>query len=147
MAAPKGNKYWMLATLGRKPIYETPEDLLAKIQEYFTKSYKRGKFTPTISGMTFYLGFESRSSLDDYSKRDEAFSYIIHHAKRFIESCYENQLYTNASAGAVFALKNMGWKDRTETDITSGGEKLDLSKLSDEELAIIERAINRESKG
>jgi hypothetical protein len=146
MAPPKGNKYWMLASFtGRPPMYESTDDMMAKIQEYFTKCYKRGKFTPTISGMTFYLGFQSRASLDDYCNKSDEFAYIIHHAKRFIESCYENQLYTNASSGAVFALKNMGWKDKTETDITSGGEKLDLSKLSDEELAIIERAINREN--
>jgi hypothetical protein len=147
MAAPKLNKFWMLAQLGRKAKYETPEEMLEKIQEYFKNCYKRGKFTPTISGLTYFLGFESRSSLDDYSKRDEAFSYIIHHAKRFIENCYENQLYTNASSGAVFALKNMGWKDKTETDITSNGQTLDLSKLTDEELAILDRASNKQNKG
>jgi hypothetical protein len=148
MAAPKGNKYWMLAAFtGRPPKYETPDEMLAKVTEYFTKCFKRGKYTPTISGLTYFLGFESRASLDDYCKKSEEFSYIIHHAKRFIENCYENQLYTNASGGAVFALKNMGWKDKTETEITTNGETLDLSKLTDEELEILERAGIKQNKG
>lgn len=147
MAAKKGNKFWMLANWGKKAFYNSPEELETKITEYFTQTYKRGKFTPTVSGMTFYLGFESRSSLADYCKRDEAYSYIIHKAKKFIENCYEGQLYTQSSSGAVFALKNMGWKDKTETDITTGGEKLNLGNYSDEELAILEELLNRENKG
>jgi hypothetical protein len=113
--APKGNKFWQLANLGRKAHYDHPEDLLKKIQEYFQRCNKRGKYTPTISGLAVFLGFSSRSSFDDYSKRGEEFSYIIEQAKAFISACYEQQLYGTASAGAVFALKNMGWKDKVET--------------------------------
>ena len=33
-------------------------------------------------------------------------------------------------AGAIFNLKNnFGWKDKTETDITSGGEKLNVAMV------------------
>ncbi len=119
MAAPKNNKYWMLADWGKPAKYKTPKEMEDKITLYFQKCLKRGKFTPTVSGMTFFLGFESRSSLNDYCKKDEAYSHIIHKAKQFIENCYEGQLYTNTSAGAIFALKNMGWKDKIETENNS----------------------------
>lgn len=34
-----------------------------------------------------------------------------------IEMSYEEKLNTKGVAGAIFALKNMGWKDKAEMDI------------------------------
>jgi hypothetical protein len=33
---------------------------------------------------------------------------------------YEEQLSGTAPTGSIFALKNMGWKDKTETEISGG---------------------------
>lgn len=151
MAAPKGNTYWKLAAWHRKPHYDTPEALEAAITEYFANECTRGKFKPTNAGLCYFLGFGSRTSMTDYMHKSEAFSNIIARARKFIESCYESEIY-NGNGTATFALSNMDrdfWKHKTETDITSGGSKLglDLTKLSDEELAIIEGIIDRSNKG
>lgn len=114
MSAAKGNKYAAGANSGRPPVFETPEELSKKIDEYFIwKEADDGIIT--VSGLAFYLGFASRQSLQDYKEREE-FSYTIKKAVLFIESCYEEKLSGTAPTGAIFALKNMGWKDKTETE-------------------------------
>lgn len=70
------------------------------------------KTKATVTGLTLFLGFCSRASLDDYEKRSEEFSYIIKRAKLAVENSYE----MSGLAFDIFALKNMGWKDKTETE-------------------------------
>lgn len=114
MAAPKGNTYAINNEGGRPPIYETPEQLVSAIQAYFDEKVE-SKGIITVTGLAYSLGFASRQSLHDYKEKDE-FSYIIKRAILFVESCYEEKLSSQACAGSIFALKNMGWKDKTETE-------------------------------
>jgi hypothetical protein len=112
MAAPKGNQFAKgLTTNGRPPKFETAELLIDCIKSYFEDCLKEG-IKATITGMTLWLGFESRSSLDDYVKRGDDFSYIIKRAKLSVENSYEN----SGTAFDIFALKNMGWSDRQEIE-------------------------------
>ena len=39
-----------------------------------------------------------------------------------MESCYEGKLSGTTPTGAIFALKNMGWRDKTETELSGGVE-------------------------
>ena len=114
---------------GRPAIFETNKDLEDAIDDYFKNGVrkkkvrvKRGKDwvmeeieIPTITGLTFHLGFCDRSSFYDYEKRDE-FSYTIKRARLLIEIEYEEMLSQGNTTGAIFALKNMGWKDKSEVD-------------------------------
>lgn len=123
MAAPKGNKFALgLTGSGRPPHYETPEQLLDACTEYFDLvTTGAGKCTPTITGLTFHVGFSSRSSWDDYCKKSEEFSYIVHRVKMFVESCYESNMHTFNWSGSAFVLKNMNskdWRDKTEQQVT-----------------------------
>jgi len=116
--------------------YETNEELQNKIDDYFKNGVKKrtviiGKApnqkaieieVPTITGLTIYLGFESRQSFYDYEKK-EGFSYTIKRARLFIECEYEEQLQIGNTTGAIFALKNMGWIDKTETTHELKGSK------------------------
>lgn len=125
---------------GCPPFYDTPEALQGKIDEYFKSGLKKrtvfvGKDKepvevemPTISGLAYFLGFASRQSFYDYEKR-EGFSYTIKRARLFIEVDYEEQLQHGNTTGAIFALKNMGWKDKTEHDHTTKGEKMNVISL------------------
>lgn len=101
---------------GRPLVYKTPESLEQAIQDYFDTQVGSGS-PITISGLAYSLGFISRQSLYDYKEREE-FSYILKRATFFVESQYENKLSGTTPTGAIFALKNMGWKDRTETELT-----------------------------
>lgn len=125
---------------GRPPIFNSPNDLQSKIDEYFdwiqgeteiiADSDDEGKpidkevFTrwpepPTITGLCLFLGFESRQSFHDYGDRDE-FSYTIKRARLKIECEYEKSLQTSKNAtGPIFALKNLGWADKQVVEQTT----------------------------
>ena len=118
---------------GRPPIYETPEEIEEAIKDYFEngmtiKTVIIGKApnqqaitvpVPTITGLVLYLGFESRQSFYDYEEKKE-FSYTIKRARTLIEKEYEEMLQTGNTVGAIFALKNMGWKDKSEVEQSGG---------------------------
>ena len=108
---------------GRPAKYNTPEELQSKIEDYFKSGYnlkrviigrgnnKQAVELPilTITGLCLFLGFCSRQSFYDLEK-DKKFSYTIKKARTRIEQEYEEQLHVGNS-GAIFALKNFGWKD------------------------------------
>lgn len=95
---------------GRPRIFNTTEELQTAIDKYFNEAEIK-----TVTGLALHLGFESRQSFYDYEKNDE-FSYIIKKARLEVETAYEERLSGNSPTGAIFALKNMGWKDKTETE-------------------------------
>lgn len=141
MAAAIGNKYAIGNKGGRPPLYESPEQLAKAIDEYFewiqgeykdvefvtrdeetgeTKTVKRREWLrqpeyATITGLTLYLGFSHREALLDYEKKQE-FSASIKRGKTRVEFEYEKRLHGDKNVGAIFALKNFGWKDKTEVD-------------------------------
>lgn len=102
--------------LGRPRIYDSPEELQQTIEQYFQDTKQEDV---TITGLALHLGFESRQSFYDYEKND-SFSYIIKRARLRVELAYEWRLNSNSCTGAIFALKNMGWKDKTETELSGG---------------------------
>lgn len=80
----------------------------------------------TITGLANFLG-TSRETLINYEKRDGFFD-TIKGAKDRVEEYWENQLLGAHATGPIFNLKNnYGWRDKTETDHTSGGEKINIS--------------------
>lgn len=97
---------------GRPPHFETPEELEELVQDYFDDPEILKK---TITGLALYLGFCSRQSFYDYEKRPR-FSYNIKKARLRIEEKYEEKLDSGSSTGAIFALKQFGWKDKSEVE-------------------------------
>lgn len=116
------------SSAGRKPKYKTPQELEEKIKEYIENcpdtiptsfgDTVRDVPCPTISGLAYYLGFCDRQSLYDYEKRNDQFSCIVKKGRLAIERRYEQNLSKPSPTGAIFALKNMGWKDKQEIDNT-----------------------------
>lgn len=126
---------------GRPPTFATVEDLVNSIDDYFNNGVTIRKVVvgkppnsqvvevpvPTITGLCYHIGFESRQSFYDYEDRQE-FSYTVKRARLFIEKEYEEQLITGNTVGAIFALKNMGWRDKVETEISNKpGESFDIT--------------------
>ena len=121
---------------GRPPKYKNKDELQKKITEYFENGMRKRQVVvgppanksiveipvPTITGLALFLGFESRQSFYDYEKNNE-FSYTIKKSRTFIEREYEELLSTGNVTGAIFALKNMGWIDKTISEIP-GIEKI-----------------------
>ena len=125
----------LLQKRGRKPKISDVEIMEAKIDDYFKNcpdkvilsSFDKNsgewvtydKKTPTVSGLALFLGFCSRAAFYEYEKKPE-FKDTIKKARFRIENEYEKQLYNDKCTGAIFALKNLGWKDKTETEVTAG---------------------------
>lgn len=115
--------------IGSPPIYNSAAELESAMDKYFENPPKRkislgdGKLEEvphlTITGLCINLGFASRQSFYDYEKNTD-FSYIIKRARLFIENEYESLLKSGQCTGAIFALKNMGWKD---TQVIEAGVK------------------------
>ena len=106
----QGNKF-----ASGNAFFESPEALQKIAEEYLktTKVKSSGVYKPTITGLAYHLGFESLQSFYDYEKK-EPFTYTIRRLRMFVQSCYEQQLYSFAWAGGFAALKNIGrsdWKD------------------------------------
>jgi len=139
---------------GRPALFDTCEDLDRKIEEYYDfikgegelktvkKTAKDGSVTekeemvwtrypevPTITGLAIFLGFESRQSLYDYEK-NPIFSYSIKRAKLHVEKSYETYLLSQSSTGAIFALKNFGWSDKSEIDHRSSDGSMSPTPIS-----------------
>lgn len=133
---------------GRPPKFSTPEELESKVSAYFEhikgeeaereipnpeeegdfiveKYWLRNPEPPTITGLCLFLGFESRQSFHDYAEKDD-FSYALKKARMQIECEYEKSLhFARNPAGSIFALKNLGWKDKQEVENT-GAQKIEV---------------------
>lgn len=114
--AEQENRFSLGNKGGRPRHFDTPEELESACNDYF-QHCKDDNVKTTITGLALYLGFCSRSSFDDYCKRD-GFSYIIKRAKLAVENGYELSGLTID----IFALKNMGWIDKQEIDQTNKGD-------------------------
>ena len=105
--------------VGRPLKWETVEELQQQVNKYFEE-------TPmnhwTITGLALALD-TSRETLINYTDRPEYFD-TINKAKLMVENAYEIDLREKGHAGNIFALKNFGWKDKTEVDATINQGKL-----------------------
>jgi hypothetical protein len=115
---------------GKPPFFSNPIELENKITAYFDSckyqvipAKEEGEAAEivyaqpfTITGLAYFLGFESRQSFYDYEKHEE-YSYIIKRARLMIESEYEKKLSYKHPVGSIFALKNMGWKDESMVNL------------------------------
>lgn len=140
---------------GRPAFYKTPEEMQAKIDEYFETKCKtiliRDEYgkplvtskgipvvelnPPTVAGLALFLGFDDRRSLYDYKDKPE-FTHTIKKAISRVEEYAEKQLTTGGATGAIFWLKNHGWADTTKQEITgaNGGSisvshEIDMDKI------------------
>jgi hypothetical protein len=128
-----------MAHPGGRPLkFQSVEVMQKLIDEYFI-------VTPisqqTITGLALALDTD-RTTLINYEKRDEFFD-TVKRAKTKIEHAYELSLRVRGSAGDIFGLKNFGWSDKTETDITTGGDKLGVGLDADQAEQLIRARANR----
>lgn len=101
---------------GRPRKYQSPEDFDAVVDEYVQAREESGK-PITWTGLALALGFANRSSIDEYAEY-EGFSYSVKRAKAIVEEAYEQRLAGSNPTGSIFALKNMGWRDKQDLEHT-----------------------------
>lgn len=145
MAAPKGSSYAL--GYGRPPKYEETEEDLKRmgdlIDDYFAHIAAEGK-PPTVTGLTLHIGFADKSSL--YDHRDiPYFSHVIKRALTKVESHHEtNVAFGDKCTGNIFVLKNMGWKDKNDIDVTTNGKDLNAAPITQQELKAAEDQLEDE---
>lgn len=142
MAAPKGNKF-AIGNMGKPKMFKTPEELEVYIESYFDKcdsnedvfitkdgiqKHVKQPEPYTIEGLALHLDCDMDTLLN-YEKREgyEEYFGAIKRAKLRIQKDKIVRGLTNRSNPTVtiFDLKiNHRYKDKTEIDITSGGDKI-----------------------
>lgn len=142
--------------MGRPRKLPTPEAFKAKADAYFAAvdAYNKtpeGILRPRplmITSLALALGLSSRQELFDYSTY-EGYEDVVAAARARVEEGYEHRLHGTTPTGAIFALKNMGWKDERTIDTKSSDGSMtpkstatiDTSKLSLDQLAGLYGAI------
>lgn len=110
---------------GRPRIYENPDDMFAAGEAYIAQQTIEGG-PVSVTGLAYALGLSSREALMVYERRPE-YTDVVRRLKLACERYYEDYLTSgNNAAGAIFALKNMGWRDRHDID-HGGGINLSLA--------------------
>lgn len=119
------------APTGRPKTIKTPEEFDALVDAHVVYCIEQGD-PITWTGMALALGLTSRGALDRYGKDyGESFSASVKRAKVIVEQSYETRLHYQSPTGAIFALKNMNWHDRTEHDLRSGDGSMSPRPLSE----------------
>ena len=115
MATKKKTK--KLATkrpVGRPRLIESPQEMRARGEAYFAEC--RASEEPIlVTGLALALGLSGREALSEYGRREE-YSVPVKELKSVCERFAESRLFANNPTGAIFALKNYGWTDRTEVE-------------------------------
>ena len=116
---------------GRRPLYETPEQLQAAVDEYFKscegvpvydkkglpvirrdgRQRYAGATPPTLTGLALFCGFKDRRIFNRQKERSAAFCDVVLGARLRIEDFYEQALmYEETYSGARYMLiAAFGW--------------------------------------
>ena len=90
----------------------TVRQLKKRVDEYFATTPQEQQ---SVTGLALALD-TSRQSLCNWEK-DEELGHIVMLAKARIEHAYELVGMKHRSSFDIFRLKNMGWKDKQESEI------------------------------
>jgi len=101
---------------GRPLRFKTPAALEKVITKYLDETPREEW---TVTGLCLSCNM-TKTLMNDYEKR-EGFDEVVSIAKLKVENAYELSLRKNGRAGDIFALKNFGWKDKTEQDVNLTG--------------------------
>ena len=91
-----------------KPGKETKDQPVPTI-----KVWDREPEPATFAGLALFLKFNSLQAFDDYIENGK-FAAALKQGRLRVEASYERKLHNQSAAGAIFALKRMGWNDRDD---------------------------------
>jgi DNA-binding transcriptional regulator YiaG len=100
--------------------------------DQFIKERIEQKTIPTIEGFAFRIGVDVET-VDRWRDKHKRFSGAIKRLKIIQSDILQLGIYNNTGnvAGGIFLLKNNhGFKDKHETDLTSGGKALPTPIIS-----------------
>ena len=117
-----------------QPAFKTAKILAEKIDAYFRyiegeyhleekssgeqKIWDREPEPPILTGLILFLGFNSRKQFEDYEQNGQ-FADTVKRGRLRVEALYERKLHQQAPTGAIFALKSMGWTERSDDKLAN----------------------------
>jgi hypothetical protein len=138
----------IMSNAGKPRIWGDIEEMRSAISDYFEDCLpqplinkntdepymdKKGKVIMvegdklTITGLALSLGYADRQSIYDGIKRKDEYSCLIKNAMTIVENGYEKLVQGSTPTGAIFVLKNMKWRDKTEVE-ASGDNTLTIRR-------------------
>lgn len=107
--------------MSRPVKFSDPEEFSRIAHGYMDKADADKEFVPTVNGLAVELGLH-RDSLVEYGKKPE-FSDPVKSVRARLEAWWEQRLAGGNAAGTIFWLKNQGWTDKTQQELSgpSGG--------------------------
>ncbi len=115
---------------GRPLKFGSPQEIIDKGIAYIQSQHDQ-KLPVTITGLCIALGTFRDVLMDYQDERGEEFSNAVKALKLYCENYAEEQIFIGKNpAGAIFALKNYGWKDKNDVAHTDGeGKPLNMSPV------------------
>ena len=104
-------------SVGRPMKFKSVKALQEKIDAYFAETPLHKQ---TITGMALFLD-TTRETLCDYQVRDK-YSDVIKKAKLRVEHACELVGIEKGRPFDIFRLKQLGWKDKQESDVNLSAE-------------------------
>lgn len=100
--------------VGRPRKFASPKDLEKLLNEYFEgREYNE----ITLTGLCLFLDI-NKDTFYEYAKKD-GFKHILDMARLRIENSYEIALRKDGGSENIFALKNFGWREKQEIEVSS----------------------------
>ena len=116
-----------MAKVGRPRKIKSVRQFEERAEAYFREC--EAKEEPVLlTGLILALGLSSRSALDEYAQRPE-FLNSVKKAKLRVEMEYEKALHSRNPSGPIFALKNFGWTDKQDVELSGGVKVKTLADL------------------
>jgi hypothetical protein len=119
---------WIKGEYHEETVVVTEEDQDGsknKVQKII-KVWDRNPEPPSVTGLTLHLNFSSKDTLYQYAKKP-SFSDSIKKGLTKIEQYHEFKIgYGDKCTGNIFALKNMGWVDKTVQELKA---EMQLSQI------------------
>lgn len=106
---------------GRTPDLEkcNPQTLQNQIDQYFNHCQTADK-PPTKNGLVLAIGMNDLRVLNRLEESDSEIAQIIKTANRRLSDWWESRIGgVNQAGGAIFWLKNDGWRDTQEVNVSS----------------------------
>ena len=114
--------------VGRPPRYKNPEELLKKFKKYIASEEDIYRFK-NISGFCWYAG-TNRHHLAELEETKPEFSATIREIRDYLANYTLNNADKKEKNQAlnIFLLKNYGYTDKTEQEVTHKGN-ISIEKL------------------
>ncbi len=116
-----------MAKVGRPRKIKSVRQFEERAEAYFVECEAKGE-PALLTGLILALGLCSREGLDEYGRRPE-FTDSVKKAKLRIEMEYEKALHGRSPTGPIFALKNFGWTDEQDVELSGGVKVKTLADL------------------